>query len=369
MRVAIITTSRADWNSLQPVAEALRQRGVDGVDVDVILPVDHLGSRAVQDDWAPSQMTFLDPEHDTHLIDRDAGLAISLRFALEHERPDWALVCGDRHETLVAAFCVAAMGIPLAHLSGGDVSGGSLDERWRHAITKMADLHFPTHHLAARRLIAMGEEPARVHMLGSPAIDRLRATPVMPLAETTKALGLPDSRPFILCNWQPATPRDDALEELLQALSWDGRPVVCVDPNPDPGGLDVIALLDGYGKKRPDWRLVHTLPPAVYLSALAHADVLVGNSSSGFYEAPWYGTQVIDVGTRQLGRGPIPICMTRVPALKDMITEALLAAQHMGKAAPEFPFGKGEAAPAIAAVLLAQDKPGNKLFFESARWA
>lgn len=326
MRILALTTSRADWNSLGMVAMALRDRGAD-------VEVTH---------WD-------DMPHDAAV--RGDGFGTT---RLVTKRPHMVVVCGDRMESLVGAVGLVAKGVPIAHLAGGDVSGGSLDERWRHAITKIADVHFPTHEKAAARLLRMGEHPGRVHMLGSASIDRLRVTPLLSAEDTAGELKQPPG--YILCNWQAETAggATGGPSALLVALAEVGTPVVFVGCNPDPGAAEdeamIVAWAEAHGAT-----FIANMSPRLYLSALAHASVLVGNSSSGFYEAPYYGTPVVNVGKRQDGRGPVPVCMVHVANDANMIAWQVAMAVEAPRPQPEMLFGDGHAAERIAATILSYE--------------
>jgi UDP-hydrolysing UDP-N-acetyl-D-glucosamine 2-epimerase len=360
VQIAVVTTSRADWNSLGMVAYELREQGAD---LTIMAPFTHAGRDVLQTEgWTVTLYgrhwlgTNAEMINDAYAL-MDLGLAWQdrPRQASEAARPDLVLLCGDRHETLSAAFAAAALGIPIAHLAGGDVSGGSSDERYRHAVTKLADVHFPTHHEAAKRIRAMGENPAMIFMHGSASIDRMLHTQTLTLSETATELGLQDSRPFILCNYQPETPTDESFGRMMDALAITSLPVVFASANPDPGAAEVNARIALFAERHPHGAIVHhNMPPVLYLSALRHAACLIGNSSSGFYEAPYYGTPVINVGNRQQGRGPVPRCMILAGATVAGLA-AMVRVHPEFREVPEFLFGDGHAAPAIARTILQMD--------------
>lgn len=326
MKIACVSISRSDWNALGMVAMALREQGAD---VDTHTLTGH---------EAPEML--------------EADGFTPLREPPRH--PDMIVLCGDRYATAIAAVQAAHDRIPIAHLAGGDITEGSTDDSYRHAITKLAHLHFPTHEHAAQRILQMGEEPWRVMNHGSASIDRIKATPLMSKGDTWAAVGLSlDAKPVALINCQPDTmgPGQSSFMAVNDALhNLPEFSVVIVGANDDPGGQ----LINGVGH---EWaalesrvRFIPHMPGQLYLSMMKHCDVMVGNSSSAYYEAPLFGTPVVDVGERQAGR-PGPICLARVPAAALEIEDAIR--QMMGKREPpEFMFGSGNAAPAIAKAIL-----------------
>lgn len=352
MKVALVTTSRADWNGLGMVALALEQRGASVV----ILASDHHPAiDAIRSDkFEPVIFGDIHEDRekgssaDNRLIARVGSFMPKLATALDKLSPQMLVLVGDRHEMVGVAFTAAMKGIPIAHIAGGDVSGGSLDERWRHAITKMADVHFATNYEASKRVLRMGEEKRDVYQLGSPSADRVVTTPVLSRPTALRAAGLPEgTRSFVMANWQAESP--GALAALLAALKEYPGPGVMVGPNPDPGSKDVEK---GIASLPPRWVVRATLPPQVYLSCLSYCLCLVGNSSSGFYEAPYYGTPVINVGDRQKGRTPHPNCMTDVPPTALQITRAMNRAIVAGRFPVENVYGRGNAADLIARTIM-----------------
>ena len=352
MKVMVVSTSRADWNGLGEVAKALREHGAV---IDIFGTPEAPRDAIKYDGFAVRRAagnTVRRPqsaEGEVHrIVNRDATYMISAATAMGRFKPEIVLLVGDRHETLCMAIVAAQMGIPIAHVAGGDVTGGSLDEGWRHAITKIASVHFPTHAEAAARIINMGEDPAHVHMLGSPSVDRIKDTQLFNIRHTCIRMEFRWPQ-FILANWQPETPVDHGLPAVLEALRKFHMPVVFVGPNRDPGASAAFAMVMECVEAAGNWAFHQSLPPQVYLSALSHCRCLIGNSSSGFYEAPYYGTPVINVGGRQAGRVPVPRCMVSVPAEVQPILNALAGARRMPV---ERPYGDG-AAQAIAKTILA----------------
>lgn len=327
MKIACVSISRSDWNALGMVAKALREKGAE---VAAHYTTGHEAPEMLEADG-------FTPIHD--------GL----------NNPDMIVLCGDRYVTTLAALQAARASIPIAHLAGGDITEGSTDDSYRHAITKLAHLHFPTHAEAAQRIRQMGEEPWRVMNYGSASIDRIRATPLLSREQTMLECGLAtDAKNVVVLNWQPmGTNNQGDLLAILTAL--DGMPdlaVLAVGANDDPGGASVNELLTGYGP-----RLTYRahLPSRLYLSLLKHCAVMVGNSSSAYYEAAAVGCYAIDVGDRQKGR-PVSRNILHTDAFAPAIVagiQAALNSRHPGPDEYGSPFGSGDAASKSAASIIA----------------
>lgn len=222
-------------------------------------------------------------------------------------KPDLVLLLGDRFEVFAAAAAALPLGIPVAHLHGGEATHGVWDESLRHATTKLSHLHFAAEPEYARRLIRMGEDPKRVFTTGSPAADRLRELPRMSKRALEDLLGLPLKAPVIAVTYHPATlAADRGLAEcraLLAALGKTPGTLVLTASNLDAGGLAVRRLLEGFARTHGDrCVLVDSLGQRRYFSLLAVSDAMAGNSSSGILEAPYFGLPVVNLGRRQGGR-------------------------------------------------------------------
>lgn len=244
---------------------------------------------------------------DTGLV-RAENLGVCLREAariLGEARPDLVVVHGDRGDHLMVAFAALNLGIPVAHTQGGDRSG-NIDEIQRHAITKIAHLHFPETEAAGERIRRLGEEAWRVHVVGSTYVDRIVARLYTPPADARAIVGLDADEPFVLVIVHPDTflSRDENRElatAVLDAVRQSGRRGVVTYPVSDPGYegvLAALAALDG------DRRFIvrRNFDNDVYLGLMASADALVGNSSSALVEAPYFRLPAVDVGARQHGR-------------------------------------------------------------------
>ena len=244
--------------------------------------------------------------------DTDVGMAktigiavLGLADALADMRPDLILLVADRYEMLAPASTALALRIPIAHIEGGEVSEGAIDEAVRNALTKMSHLHFTPTTLARDRVIAMGEEPWRVHCTGAPSIDYLTNTKLLDAGLLESRISHSLKPPIIVVAYHPLTISGDTLIELdafFAALEQvEGTLVFCF-PNADAGSRTIIERASRFCADRVDAHLHVNLPPALYWSLLASADVMLGNSSSGIMETPSLGLPCVNVGDRQRGR-------------------------------------------------------------------
>lgn len=308
----MITGTRADYGLYYYVLEALR----DSTDLEpaVIACGMHLsplfGStiHEIERDGFPIAAkveTLLSGDTGASMA-RSIGLGI-LGFAQAFSAlaPDIILVLGDRGEMLAATIAAAHMNLPVAHIHGGEVSG-TIDESVRHAISKMAHIHLAATADAADRLMRMGEEPWRIHVVGAPGVDYIHKSTLLPREEIAHHLSLDLDQPILLVTFHPVTteshetPRQIA--NLLLALDSFHLQTVITYPNSDAGGQEIIRAIEAYAQSRPHVRLVKNLSQKTYLSLLRIVAAMVGNSSSGLIEAPSFRLPVVNVGTRQNGR-------------------------------------------------------------------
>lgn len=310
-KVAVVTGTRADYGIFYPVLKAIEEDG----ELELILIVTgmHLSPRY--------GLTVRDIERDGFtifarvdmLVDADTGGAMAkstglallgIAQALEQAQPDMLLVLGDRGEMLAAAAAAGYMNIPVFHLHGGEVSG-TVDERVRHAISKLAHFHFPATRSAAERLIKMGEEEWRVQVVGAPRLDTIRMASLPSRPDIYRRLGLNPERTTALAIYHPVTDerasQGEKMDRFLDALLASGLQVVLIYPNADAGGREMIARLNRV-LEHPDFLVVPSLDPHVYLALLKNVDLMVGNSSSGIIEAASFKVPVVNVGDRQAGR-------------------------------------------------------------------
>ena len=232
---------------------------------------------------------------------------IAFTDALATLRPDIVVLLGDRFELLSPAVAAFVARIPIAHIHGGETSQGAIDEGVRHAVTKLASLHFAATEAYRRRIIQMGEDPARVFAFGAPGLDALRDLTLLSQAELDSRLGFSLAKPIAIVTYHPVTlePGSAArqIDSLLAALLREDVRAVFTKANADEEGRLINEHIAAFCAERPDdYRLFDNLGQMVYLSCLQHVDVMVGNSSSGLIEAPSFELPTVNIGDRQLGR-------------------------------------------------------------------
>jgi UDP-hydrolysing UDP-N-acetyl-D-glucosamine 2-epimerase len=263
---------------------------------------------------------------------KSMGLAlIGLAEIFERLHPDLLVLLGDRYETLAAAQAALMHHIPIAHIAGGEVTEGAVDECMRHAITKMAHFHFVASEIYRKRVIQLGENPNHVFNVGSTGIDQLKKLHLLSRQDLAQALNFDLKRPFFLITYHPPTLQLEAEHEILELLAaLDHYPdihLIITGSNADMGGRRISALMKDYAAQNPERVYYNTsLGQLKYLSAMQHCQLLIGNSSSAIIEAPFLKKAVVNIGSRQSGRlkaACIIDCAARESDIRAAIDQAL----------------------------------------------
>lgn len=353
MRVLLVSTDRADAGLIRPIARALIAAG-DAAD---ILVTGSHGAASVEAAAFPQEATVIDglmraeaPGHAEVM----AHVGLAADAAIRQQAPDWMLVIGDRFDMIPAATACLPHNLPLAQVHAGDETLGAIDDRIRHAVTKLAHLALVANAAAEDRVLRLGEEPWRVVRTGSPALDTLAAAPILPARDFAERIGLETVEGLRLVTVHAETNGPDPAapaRAVVEALRTVPGPTLITAPNRDPGGAAVRAVLDAHCADAPATVFVDTLGAALYPSALAHAAVVLGNSSSGLIEAGLFGTPTVDVGDRQAGRER-GASVTHSPADGAAVADALARALAAGRAVERgTPYGDGRSAPRIVNAL------------------
>lgn len=315
MRLCIVTGTRADYGLLQPVITAASND--PAFDVTIVASCMHLSPKfGMTVDEIEADGFHVDARVDMQLsCDDGFGVAKSMGLgvigfadAFRTLAPDLIMLLGDRFETLAAAETALICGIPVAHLSGGDVTYGAFDDSMRHAITKMSHLHFVASEEARRRVCQLGEPEDRVFAFGNPGLDRLLTMERMNRTALEESLGFQFRAKTLLFTFHPVTihetPSGDQLETALAALADLGSDfgIVITKPNADPEGRQLARMVEDFAAANDNAVCFDSLGSLRYISLMAECDAVVGNSSSGLLEAPSLGKATVNIGERQAGR-------------------------------------------------------------------
>lgn len=356
-RIAVLSSGRADYGLLYWTLNALHE--APDMELQLIVAAMHLSplhghtvEQVEADPWQiASRIDCLLASDTGASAARAIGLAtIQVAGELERLKPDWLLVLGDRFELLAAVNAALLMRIPIAHLHGGEVTFGAVDEQVRHSVTQMASLHLPATEAYGRNILAMGEEPWRVRVVGAPGLEWLRRAELPSRDRLELELDIDLARPWLMVTYHPATLSDispaQQVQLVLDAVAESGLPAMFSLPNADPGGLAIRHIIDRFVAAAPqDRRLLSGLGQRRYLGLLRHLAAIVGNSSSGIIEAPSFGLPTVNIGPRQAGR----VRATSVldvdlegTEIRGAIERALSPEFRQGFEGLENPYGQGD---------------------------
>ena len=371
-RVAILTTSRADFSIYQPVLRALSAHP----DINPMLIVTgmHMSKdfgytfTEVENSGWPIAASFeCLLQGDTA---EDIGISMGraaqgMAKALAQVKPDMLIVLGDRFEMAAAALAAVPRGLPMCHLHGGEETEGAMDNVLRHMLTKLSHLHCCATELAGSRIRQMGEAPERVIVSGAPALDNIAAVPRMSRAELADKFNLPETGDFALITYHPVTldlaATEAEIEALFAVIIDTGIHCVFTAANADTAGRALNAKIEAFVAETEGQMLIGHMGAKGYYSAMEHAAMMIGNSSSGILEAASFGLPVVNIGDRQKGREVSPNLIQTagtLSALKAAIIQAQSPAFKTQCAAKENVYGDGQAAEKIVEAVAAFLKEG-----------
>jgi UDP-N-acetylglucosamine 2-epimerase (non-hydrolysing)/GDP/UDP-N,N'-diacetylbacillosamine 2-epimerase (hydrolysing) len=363
-KIAVLTTSRADYSHLYWPLRDLEAH--PEVDLRLIVIGSHLAPEFGNTVQEIEKDGFrIDTRIECLLSsDTDVGMAktigvatLSLADALGQMRPDLLLLIADRYELLAPASVALALRIPIAHIEGGEISAGAIDDAVRNAITKMSHIHFTGTDSARRRVIAMGEEEWRVHRSGAPSLDHLRRQTLFTREQLETRLELDLTRPTTLVVYHPVTLLRDTTGEadaLFAALELLPEQILFCYPNADAGSRALIERTRAFLSHGRQGRLFVNLDSLTYWSLLRQVDLQLGNSSSGIMETPSFALPTVNIGLRQEGRERarnILDCPPDAKAILDRVQVARSAEFRASLEGMTNPYGDGHASEKIVHVL------------------
>jgi UDP-hydrolysing UDP-N-acetyl-D-glucosamine 2-epimerase len=363
-RIAAVTTSRADYNHLYWPLKDLAAH--PAVELSLLAMGPHLSpefGHTVREieadgfDLAARIECLLSSDTDVGMAKTIGVAVLGLADVLARLRPDLLLLIADRYEMLAPASVALALRIPVAHVEGGEISEGAIDDAVRNALTKMSHIHFTSTEAARDRVIALGEEAWRVHRAGAPSLDHLRRRSLLSRAELEARLGASLQPAPVLVGYHPVTIARDTLCEsdaLFGALAEIDAPLIFLYPNADAGSRDLVDRTERFVGERSNARVFVNLDPLSYWSLLRHAALFVGNSSSGIMETPSFALPAVNVGLRQRGReraANVIDAGAEPRAILEAVARAGSDAFRRSLTAMENPYGDGHAAERIVGAL------------------
>lgn len=360
-RIAVVTATRAEYGLLSPVIKELRKRESSKLRVDLIVTGTHLSDKygrtvkEISDRVDHTIQISVASETEADISSNQAEALVKFTNLFLNEKYNAVILLGDRYETLAIAIAAGNTRTPIFHLCGGDTTEGALDEWIRHSISKISYLHFVTNEESKRRVIQLGEDPARVFNYGSTSIDNILTVADMSKDEALQSVGLSECK-YALCTYHPVTMEggsiDEQIDEFLKAVKeYPELQFIVTKSNADQGGARINELLDSAEEKINNLHVYTSLGVRRYLSLMKYSEFVLGNSSSGIVETPAFHVPTVNIGDRQRGRlqsESIINCGTKAEDIVEAI-KYVMNEEHkticMGVVSP---YGDGNAAERIA---------------------
>lgn len=343
IRIAIVTTTRAEYGLMRQLLFAM-QRDSD-IDLNLIVSGTHLSptfgmtvNEILEDGIViKDKIDILSEQEGKVNVAKTFSNAIS-KFSdhFEQNKYDYLLIDGDRYEILAVVIAAVICEIPIIHCGGGETTEGANDEYWRHAITKLSNIHFPIMEKYRERIISMGENPDRVFNVGSLGLENIRCMSVSPIEDIEKKVGLNLHMPFALVTFHPVTLENHTAKEQISELiaacaEVNDMQFIFTKSNADDDGDIINQMIEKFVAEHPNrMSCVSSLGAQLYLSAMSYCSFVMGNSSSGIIETPSFKIPTINIGDRQKGREQATSIINVLPE-KDAILKAIEIARS-----PEF---------------------------------
>ncbi len=363
-KIAVFTGTRAEYGLLYWILKGLHE--ANNINLQLLVGGSHLAHEFGHTIDNIEKDGFLVTERLDFLLLSDSPQAISKSLALAviaaadcfaRLKPDLLVLLGDRYECLALAQCAMLANIPIAHIHGGERTEGAVDDVIRHAISKMSHLHFTATKTYQDRVIQLGEHPSRVFDYGAPGLDNIDKLPLLSKKQLADAIEFPQLTQFFLVTYHPVTlsPQDSiiALDNLLSVLAEHKNfQILITFPNADSQGRKLIEVLKTFVSQYSDRvKLFESMGQLNYLSAMKHASLVIGNSSSGIIEAPSFQVPTINIGDRQKGRVSADSVFHCGESIEDISKSITIALERKLKHVVN-PYGKGGASEKIIEKLL-----------------
>lgn len=379
-KIAIVTGTRAEYGLLKPLVQLVHED--DDLMLELLVTGSHLSAnhgntwQDIEKDGFPisRKIEILQASDSFVGVCKAMGLAqISFSEVFDDLKPEIVVILGDRYEMLAVASTAVMANIPVAHLHGGELTYGAIDDSIRHAITKMSSIHFTSAEVYRKRVIRLGEQPSTVFNTGAIGLDSIKKLSLLSRIDLQKSLGIELKSKNFIITFHPETksivPAKQQLVELLFAL--DGQEdtlLLFTGANADTHGNEINAIINEFVKSRPERAVFfYSLGQLRYLSCLKHFDMMIGNSSSGIIEAPSFKLPVVNIGNRQKGRimaKNIINCDINKADIALSINEGLSDSFKETLSDLESPYGDGNSAEMILEIIKTHRISEEKIFFE-----
>ena len=313
-KICVITGTRAEYGLLKSLLRRLKQN--TKIELTLIVTGSHLSKlfgntqKEIKNDGFDDYISVELPMKDDTKTGMSYATGVAIcKFSkvLANDKYDLVLVLGDRFEILSAGLAAFMLRIPIAHIAGGDITEGAMDDSIRHCLTKIASIHFPSNKIAEKRIIQLGEDPRRVFNVGEPGVENCLNLSLLSRQELENQINFDiEFNEYALVTFHPVTLEDNNCEKvysLIDAMNkiHDMKYIITM-ANADAGGREINEIWNKEIRKHSNWKLFSSLGSYKYLSALKHAKFVIGNSSSGLIEAPALGVPTVNIGNRQKGR-------------------------------------------------------------------
>tara|TARA_B100000902_G_scaffold395943_1_gene455650 strand:+ start:211 stop:1374 length:1164 start_codon:yes stop_codon:yes gene_type:complete len=373
-RVLVLTGSRAEYGLLRPLIKNIDKD--KSMQLFLVLTGMHLSPEFGETSFEVEKDRYKIHDRVEMLLSSNTRLGmtkatglgfISFADSFSKINPDLLICLGDRFEIFAGAYAAALLNIPVAHIHGGELTYGAVDEKLRHAITKASSIHFPTTNIYKKRIIQMGEDPASVFNVGALGVERVKEVKKYSIEKIKSILNIEIKDKFFLLTLHPSTvgPHNPNLiaNETFNALNeFSSVPIIISYSNVDAGGHIINKAKEKFCKEDPNIRVVRkTLGHELYINCMRHASVVIGNSSSAVIEAPIVGVPTVNIGNRQQGR-IMGSSVFSCDVSKDSILKSIKKALNYNRNKKNtHPFGDGKTSKNILKNIKLFLKKGNRI--------
>lgn len=331
-KICVVTGSRAEFGLLLPIIKKIESD--EGLELKLAVTGSHLSIKygetykEIVQQGIPIDVKIEIIQDGDNAIDINRAIAkavVGFGEYFSKEKPDIAVILGDRYEMLGVATAALISQVPIAHIHGGEITEGAIDDSIRHAITKLSHLHFTSCEVYRGRVIQLGEHPDRVFNVGALGIENIKSIDVLPKKELEKSIDFTLGDSFALVTYHPVTLESNQVEKqvnnLMEALETTaGMKILFTKANADSGGIIINSMIDDFVDKHREKAIAfHSLGLIRYLSAMKYCSLVIGNSSSGIIEAPSFNVPTINIGERQKGRIQAESVINCIPDKNDII--------------------------------------------------